>query len=129
MEHKRFEALVEEVRGKRFPVLVRQVVLEMLEKGAADITVLKVKEISDVTDYMVVCTVGSTRQGDAVADHLERQLRSEWGEKVVGVEGQGSNWILLDYADVLVRLFTEETRRHYALEKLWMDAKRTDFSL
>ena len=101
----------------------------MLGKGVGVITVLKVKDISDVADFRVLGRVGSVRQGDAVADYLERHLRTELGEKTLGVEGAGGDWVLLDYGDVLVHLFTEETRRRYALEKLWMDAKRNDFSL
>jgi len=92
------------------------------------VVVLKLKDISNITDYMVICHGNSTRQSSAISDEIQRKLRKDFKIKPFGVEGKtGSEWILVDYVDFIIHLFTEETRQKYALEKLWMDAKRYNF--
>ncbi len=92
-------------------------------KKAKDISVLKVSGVTLLADYFVVCSGNSSTQVRALADGLEEALE-EAGEKPFVKEGkQGLNWILLDYSDVIVHVFYQETREFYDLEKLWSDAE------
>jgi len=104
--------------------------MAMLEKKAINITVLKLKGINDITDYMVICSGTSTRQNGAICDEVRKTLRDELKLKSFSVEGErDGDWILLDYIDFIVHIFSEESRRKYALEKLWMDAKKYNFHI
>jgi ribosome-associated protein len=72
----------------------------------------------------VICSGESTTQVKAIEEQIEERLKEE-GIKLRGVEGLTfSHWILMDYGDVIVHIFEEETRAFYELEKLWIDAKR-----
>lgn len=94
-----------------------------LEKKASEIKVLDLRELSDVTDYFVTCTAGVELHARAIADHIIESLKKK-GIRPWHKEGyQSSRWILLDYVDVVVHIFLDETREFYGLEKLWGDAK------
>lgn len=98
------------------------------QKKARDIKVLKIKEISTLGDYFVVASGSSTTQVKAMADELEFRLK-EQGVTPKRVEGyQSAAWIVLDYYDVIIHLFYEETRQFYSLERLWNDAPLVDLS-
>lgn len=72
----------------------------------------------------MICSGESTTQVKAIEEQIEERLKEE-GIKLRGVEGLTfSHWILMDYGDVIVHIFEEETRAFYELEKLWIDAKR-----
>ena len=91
------------------------------EKKAKDLTVIDISEKSGFADYFVIATAGSLRQMTALKGDLEDKL-AEIGVLFKNVEGRGeSGWILLDYGDVIVNIFTEEQRGHYQLEKIWND--------
>ena len=95
------------------------------EKQAIDILLLDVREQTSIADYFVIATVDNTRQARAIENDLLRQLRLEQNIRPLGMEGAGSSeggWSLFDYGDVLVHLFTEESRAHYDLEGLWSEA-------
>jgi ribosome-associated protein len=80
--------------------------------------------LTTITDYFVICSGESTTQVKAIEEQIEERLKEE-GIKLRGVEGLTfSHWILMDYGDVIVHIFEEETRAFYELEKLWIDAKR-----
>jgi ribosome-associated protein len=101
---------------------VRQAVAAAEGRQAADLRVLGLGKVSDFTDYFVVCSGASERQVLAIADAVEETLR-EAGVRSLHVEGRrGGNWVLLDYGAFVVHVFQEETRRFYALERLWSDA-------
>jgi ribosome-associated protein len=92
-------------------------------KKATDIKVLDLKEVTSFTDYFVLCSVSNPRQGHAVCDEIEKGLR-EMGERPVSVEGfNPSEWILMDYGDFLVHIFSASARSFYDLERLWRHAK------
>lgn len=92
------------------------------KKKARDIRVLKVSDVTLLADYFVICSAPSTTQVKALGDSLEEAM-AEAGEQLLKKEGkQGLNWILLDYSDVIVHIFYQETREFYGLEKLWADA-------
>ncbi len=94
-----------------------------LDRKAEQLLVLNLAAISDFTDHFVICNGTNERQVQAIADHVTRQLR-EGGLKPLHVEGlRHGRWILLDYGgEMVIHIFLEETRRFYALERLWADA-------
>ncbi|WP_447977606.1 ribosome silencing factor [Candidatus Nitrospira bockiana] len=94
-----------------------------LDKKADDVLVLHVAPLTSIADYLVLCSADSDRQVRAVADHVEKML-SDHKIRPLSVEGLStSQWVVLDYADVVVHVFRTDVRQHYALEKLWSDAK------
>ena len=101
---------------------VRQAARTALQKQALDVVVLDVQGLSGVTDYFLVCSGRSTTHLETVSDAIHADLKAV-GVRPLHVEGRAaSGWILLDYGDVLVHMFLEETRMYYALERLWGDA-------
>ena len=94
-----------------------------LKKKALDVTILDLSGLTVIADYFVICSGESTTQVKAVAESIEQEFANK-RVKPLGIEGVAySHWILLDYADVIIHVFEKETRAHYNLEKLWMDAK------
>ena len=88
-------------------------------KKALDIKVLKVEDVSILSDYMVIATGTSSTHVNALADELEYKLK-QVGIVPSHVEGHRSNsWILLDYSSVVVHIFSNEARSFYNLERLW----------
>jgi len=100
-------------------------VVEALEsKKGGEIVVLKVTEVSSVTDYMVLCTGLNTPHLRALTDEVIKQLRLETPPVAPyhRAGGRGSDWLVLDYVDIIIHLFTPAMRTYYALEQLWKDA-------
>ena len=94
-----------------------QTALEDLK--AEDLVMLDVREISDVTDWMVVCTGTSSRHIKSLANNVVVECKKT-GEAPIGVEGEQSNeWVLVDFGDVVVHVMTATAREFYDLEKLW----------
>jgi len=94
-----------------------------LEKKASKIEILDLRKLTDITDYFVICSAEVALHARAIADHITGNLEKK-GIKSWHSEGyQSSRWILLDYVDVVVHIFLEESREFYGLEKLWGDAK------
>ncbi|MGH9558253.1 MAG: ribosome silencing factor, partial [Bryobacteraceae bacterium] len=92
-------------------------------KQACDIVVLDVREATSFADYFVICTGSNARQVQAIANAIERQLKKE-GESPSSVEGlANAEWVLVDYGDLLVHIFSPKAREYYDLERLWRDAK------
>jgi ribosome-associated protein len=93
-----------------------------LGKKALDLTVLDVQGLSTVTDYFLVCSGRSAPHVKTSADAIRDELKED-GVRPLHAEGQAeSGWVLLDYGDVLMHVFLEDTRAYYALERLWGDA-------
>ena len=93
-----------------------------LDKRAGDLVVLDVQRVSRVTDYFLICSGKSTTHLETITDAIRAELRGE-GVNVLHAEGVAeSGWVLLDYGDVLMHVFLEDTRLYYALERLWGDA-------
>jgi ribosome-associated protein len=102
---------------------VRTAVSAALDKKAFDLDVLEVTELTSIADYFVLCSATSERQTQAIADSVVEQMHSEEKLKPLLVEGTTpGRWILIDFGDFIVHVFTEETRRFYGLERLWGDA-------
>ncbi len=96
----------------------------MLDKKALDVQVLHVGPLTSVADYLVIGSAESDRQTRAVADHVDDVL-SRRGERPLSMEGTTSGqWVVLDFGDVVAHVFRPDARLHYALERLWSDAKQ-----
>ena len=128
MKSDEFETITADLKKRRIPAEVKQVVSIMLDKKAEQVVVLKLKGLSEVTDFLVICHGNSSRQNSAISEEIQKNLKKQHKLKPFGVEGEReAEWILLDYIDFVVHIFSVEIRRKYALEKLWMDARRYDF--
>ena len=93
-----------------------------LDKRATDLVVLDVRRVSSVADYFVLCSGKSTTHVESISEAIREDLKTD-GTRPLHAEGVAeSGWILLDYGDVLVHVFLEDTRAYYALERLWGDA-------
>lgn len=113
----------------RIPEGVQRAVEALLDKKAEQVAVLKLKGLSEMTDYLVICNGNSARQNRALADAVRDGLKRDLRRLPLGSEGEtAAEWILVDYVDFVVHVFSAEWRRKYSLEKLWMDAKRYEFS-
>ncbi|MGB2698693.1 MAG: ribosome silencing factor [Candidatus Zixiibacteriota bacterium] len=94
-----------------------------LAKKAFDVRILDLRKLSAVCDFFVICSAQVDIHAKAIADSIMENLERK-GVKVWHNEGyRTSRWILLDYVDVVIHIFLEETREFYALEKLWGDAE------
>ncbi|MEN8222422.1 MAG: ribosome silencing factor [Acidobacteriota bacterium] len=118
-----------ELKRWKLPPIVKKAVSIISDKKGGDIVILKLKGITDLTDFMVICSGNSQKQNKAIADDLQRLLKKDFRSAPLGVEGsQYGDWVLMDYVDFVVHIFSPETREKFSLEKLWMDAKRYDFT-
>ena len=98
------------------------------ENRGRDIKILDIRELTTIFDYFVVVTGTSRRQLHAISDEIDRVFQEELGDRRMGIEGYDeSHWILLDYGDVVVHVFDDETRTYYGLEELWAHAKRIPY--
>lgn len=93
------------------------------DKKAEDITVIDIQGKATFADYFVICSGSSERQVNSLTDEIEDRL-AEAGLYVKSIEGkQGSGWILMDFGDIIVNLFTREMREKYSIEKVWGDCQ------
>ncbi|HEX3553048.1 MAG TPA: ribosome silencing factor [Thermoanaerobaculia bacterium] len=101
---------------------VREAVAAADDRKALELKVLHLQQVSDFTDYFLICSGASERQVQAIADAVQERLRAN-RVRPLHVEGYNrGQWVLLDYGDLVVHVFQEEPRRFYALERLWGDA-------
>jgi len=113
----------------RLPKSVVGAVHAVQDKKGLDIVVLDLRKAGGFTDYFVICTGGNPRQITAIADSVEERLRVDFGERPHLTEGvEKSQWILLDYFNFVVHIFSRECRDFYELERLWGNAERHEFS-
>ncbi len=110
-------------RRSRFPKSVSTAIEAARDKKAFDIVVLDLRKAGGFTDFFVICTGGNPRQVVAIADAVREALKQD-GERPAGTEGTASAWILLDYFNFVVHVFSRECRAFYDLERLWGDAGR-----
>ena len=97
-----------------------------LDKKALDAVVLDLGEICSFTDYFLVCTGTSSRHNQSIADNVEETLKRQ-GVRPLHIEGYSEGeWILLDYVDFVIHIFSARSREFYDLERLWRAGKRRD---
>lgn len=95
-------------------------------KKAADIVVIDIGEKSSFADYLVIASGNSERQVGTLIDEVEEQMAKE-GLLVKSIEGkQTSGWVLMDFGDIIVNVFTKDTREKYNIEKVWGDCAFLD---
>ncbi|MGH9163536.1 MAG: ribosome silencing factor [Vicinamibacteraceae bacterium] len=121
-----------EVRGTKkgaqpdFPAPVAACVEAALDKKATDVTVLDLRHAGAFADYFVLCSGSSARQVKAIVDSIEERLRQQ-RVRPSHIEGYDrAEWVLIDCFDLIVHVFTAETRAFYGLERLWGSAARID---
>jgi ribosome-associated protein len=115
-------------RAKKLTAEVSKAVQAALDKKAADLVVLDLRNTPAFTDFFVLCSGNSQRQVKAIADAVEEALRAA-KLRPAHIEGYDrADWILMDYFSFIVHIFTPQTRSFYALERLWGDAERIEVS-
>jgi ribosome-associated protein len=97
-------------------------------KKALDLLLLDLRGIASFTDSFLICSGTSTPQNQAISNEIEVQLKKE-GRPPAHIEGyQQAEWILMDFSDFIVHIFSPKTRAYYNLERLWREAPRTEIS-
>lgn len=113
----------------KFPKPVSGAVQAALDKKAEDVVVLDLRKAGGFTDFFVICTGGNARQIAAIADGVRETLKRDFDERPALTEGiDRSEWILLDYFNFVVHVFSRDCRTFYALERLWGAAERHEIS-
>ena len=105
--------------------LARRCVELALDKKALDPVVLDLQAISTITDFLVICSAQSEPQLKAIANGVVKSLKDDYDRAPYAVDGfPASQWVVVDYGDVMLHVFHEDKRGVYALEELWSDAKK-----
>jgi ribosome-associated protein len=99
-------------------------------KAASEIVVLDMRGLVAYTDFLAICTARNERQARAIADEVKLRLKQEQSLLPGGFEAaEAAGWIVLDYLDCVLHVFTEEARRRYQLEDLWREAPRLELQV
>jgi len=99
-------------------------------KKAAEIVALDMRELVSYTDFLVICTARNERQARAIVDEVRVRVKREMALLPGGVDGGGEDgWVVLDYLDCVLHIFTAEARDRYQLEDLWREAPRLELDL
>ena len=99
-------------------------------KKAEEIIVLDMRTLVSYTDFLAICTARNERQAKAIVDEVRVQVKQEAGVLPGGVDGAGeAGWVVLDYLDCVLHVFTPEARERYQLEELWHEAPRLELDL
>ncbi len=104
-------------------VLAHEALIAIQEKKGSDVVIMDMREASGVSDYFILCCGTSDIQVRAIAEAVEKRLKSECQEAPWHIEGtEHRQWVLMDYVDLVVHIFTPDRREFYDLERLWSDA-------
>ncbi len=96
-------------------------------KKAEDVVGLDMRELVSYTDYLVICTARNERQATAITDEVRLRLKRDDGLLPGRIEGEGSaGWVVLDYLDCVLHVFTPEARERFRLDELWHEAPRLE---
>jgi len=113
-------------RSSRLPTQIKRAADAASDKKAVDLVILDLRKASAFTDFFVICTGTNVRQVQAIADGVQEALRAEDLRPSL-VEGyERGQWVLIDYFDFIVHVFSPSTREFYGLERLWGDAKKIE---
>lgn len=109
--------------------LAQRIAQALSDKLGEDIVLLDMRDVVSYTDWFVIATGRNKRQTQGMADEVRVQVKAETGRLPGRVEGQKEgDWILLDYFDVIVHVFTPESREYYRLEQLWGQVPAIEFA-
>lgn len=107
---------------KRTKTILRKVCRAINNKKGEEVVILDVSKVSSFTDYFIICHGHNQKQNQAICDSIQESLRKEEHLPTGHIEGyREAEWILMDYFDFIVHIFSSEARRFYKLEKLWSD--------
>jgi len=107
--------------------LARTIVQIAADKKAEDIIMLDIRGLSIIADYFVICTGSNSKQIQAISDEVGIQLKRQAHELPNSLEGYNqSEWVLADYGDLLVHIFSPKAREYYGLERLWRTGKNVE---
>jgi len=99
-------------------------------KQADQIVILDMRELVSYTDFLVICTARNERQARAIVEEVRLRIKQDLGVLPGGIEGTGdAGWIVLDFLDCVLHVFTVEERERYQLEDLWREAPRLELGL
>lgn len=101
--------------------LVKQAAKIALDKKGSDIVILDLRKVTDITDFFLILSANNNRQLVTIEQEIVRKLKKE--RKSPPVEGN-KDWVLIDYGDIIIHIFTADTRQYYQIERLWKDAKK-----
>lgn len=109
--------------------IIKTIVSAIHEKKGEDVIALNLKKIPEtVADFFIICEAGNSNSIKAIADHVEKKVQENCGEKPYHCEGKsGDKWILIDYVNIVVHCMLSESRSFYNLEDLWHDAEKKEF--
>ena len=97
------------------------------DNRAKDILLLDLRQATPLVDFFIIATADSRRQGNAIAGEIDQEMK-RLGERKLGMEGsEEGRWVLIDYGDFVVHVFSSEARSYYSLEDIWGDAVRIDW--
>lgn len=106
--------------------MLKKIIKTLDSKKAEEIKAIKIKDLTILADYFIIANGTSTTHTKTLAEEVEYQLSQE-GIEPNRTEGyNGSNWVILDYGDIVVHVFYKETRDYYQLERLWSDGEMVD---
>jgi ribosome-associated protein len=118
------------VSGLDSEALTRRLAELADSKGASEIVALDMRRLVSYTDFLTICTARNERQAQAIVDEVKLRLKQEAGLLPAGVEGSGpADWIVVDYLDAVLHVFTAEARQRYGLEDLWREAPRLELEI
>jgi ribosome-associated protein len=118
-----------EAKEVRTEALARRLAELADAKAADEIVVLDMRALVSYTDFLVICTARNERQARAIADEVKLRLKQDGGLLPGGSEmAEAAGWIVLDYLDCVLHVFTAEARERYQLEELWREAPRLEVS-
>lgn len=107
-------------------LLISTITEALKDKKAKEIVILDVRELTTLTDYFIVCHGTSETQIRALANNVLEDSKEKIGEHAWQREGMDARrWIIIDYVNVVVHIFSQEKREFYGIERMWNDAKRT----
>jgi ribosome-associated protein len=118
------------VNAPRSESLARRLAELADSKKAEEIVVLDMRQLVSYTDFLAICSARNERQAKAIVDEVRIRVKQEMGTLPGGVDGGGEDgWVVLDYLDCVLHVFTAEARDRYQLEDLWRDAPRLELDL
>ena len=98
----------------------------MLDKKATEIQIINVSKLTSLTDYFIICSSDSEPKTKAIMNHIKDKVHEKYDIKPLHLEGiENLEWVLLDYINIVVNIFSKEKREYYNIERLWADAKIT----